>query len=410
MRFSRWVLLFIGSILFIPALIATAQDINLSESYTFSSNATFQYPSDWTLDDDPHYLIDIHSDTTQIYFMDYADLRQHGVKEGDNLADAAHAYFSAFYGNQKFQASDVQDIKIGDRDAVRYDYKTPDKNVAFILVVPFNDDTFGLMEAVSTDSDFPEEDIVLAVAATFDIGEGGATPESTETPQEVVACTVSTSSANAVHIRVGPGTNRTSFAFLPTDTDFTVLGQATAKDDSVWYKLDKDAVAPGKSAAEAWVAAKDVDSTGDCTNVVDVNAPPIVPIVAAPPPSTGGGDTGGGTVTGGAEPSPGSWTINYAPTAPGSCLGTGTVNIPLGFSADRVTVSGSGSTITFAGDTYTRIQPGVYQGLFSAPDGSSVLLTLRVASSTVMGVEFILTFSEDNTQCSITVNGTATHN
>src|SRR5262245_10936828 len=106
------------------------------------------------------------------------------------------------------------------------------------------------------------------------------TPSSENTPEvtETTPCTVSTDEANTVRLRVGPGANRTSFAFLPADEAFAVLGKAQDDDGGLWWKVDRQEVAPKKSAAEAWVSDEDVTKAGDCDAVQDVNVPPIIPI------------------------------------------------------------------------------------------------------------------------------------
>jgi hypothetical protein len=110
--------------------------------------------------------------------------------------------------------------------------------------------------------------------------------ESTANP-EAPTCTVSTDQAKKVAVRVGPGLNRTSLLFLPVGKDFVVLGQATAKDGSEWWKLNKDEVAPKKSAKEVWIAQDDVETKGDCSTVGDSAAPPIIPITSAATPAPG---------------------------------------------------------------------------------------------------------------------------
>lgn len=410
MRSACLLLLFV--VLFSAGLTA-AQDSDLTESYTFESGAAFKYPADWTLEDNPQYLIDVYSERTIIYFIDFAGLESQGFDPETTLVEVVQAYFETFYDSLKFKADKVQEIELGGREAVRYDFQTPETDDSIIIVIRFSDGAFGLLEGVSSPNNFPEEDIVLAIAGSFDSG-GGEPPDTAgglTLSADQIFCKVTTDRADTVRIRVGPGTNRTSYAFLPANEEFTVLGKAEANDGSLWWKLDKETAAPGKSANEAWIAADDVDSSGNCEAVVDVNAPPIIPIVAAPPPSTGGGGNSGGDTSGGAIPSTGSWTVTYAPYAPGSCLGTGTVNIPLDFAPERYSVSSaSSSSVVFGGVSFGATQAGVYQGLFSAPDGSSVLTTLRVASPTLMGLEFILTFQVEDTSCSMTVNGTVTHN
>ncbi len=407
MRFIRLMLFFV---LLLMAGSVAAQTADLTESFTYPDGKTsFLYPSTWTLENDPKNLVDLYTSTTTIYFADFSFFESADMTASDTLEDALKLYINTFYKKLKIDRAAIKTIDSNGHDAIRYDFVTPDdKKNAFILVKRFNDDTFGLMEAVSQSKSFPEESVVLAIAETFDVpSDTRGRDNLSASTAAAAACTVQTSEDNAVHIHVGPGNNRTSIAFLPADTEFTVLGKATDKEDTIWWKLDKEAVAPGKSAAEAWVSSEDVESSGDCDAVVDVNAPPVIPIVGggAPPASGGGGDTSGG-----AQPGSGAWTITYATYAPGSCAGTGTVNIPIDFPPERASVSGGGSSITFDGDVFTNISPGVYQGLYSAPDGSSVLATLRVASPTLMSLEFIVNFKVDGTPCSVTINGTVSHN
>src|SRR6185369_1292491 len=118
---------------------------------------------------------------------------------------------------------------------------------------------------------------------------------STTVAAQTVACTVSTSRDDTVHVRVGPGENRTSIVFLTAGSSFKVLGQAKAKDGSKWWKLDKSEVAPNKAANEVWVKQDDVKPKGDCDKVVDVNAPPVVPISNAPPSNNGSGSAPSGS-------------------------------------------------------------------------------------------------------------------
>jgi hypothetical protein len=117
-----------------------------------------------------------------------------------------------------------------------------------------------------------------------------ATPELTpEATAEVEPCLVSAESANTVIVRVGPGENRTAVAFLPAETEFVVQGQAEDVFGALWFQLDKEEAAPGKLINEAWVAALEVISSGDCEAVGEVDAPPIIPIA---PDSAAGTPTG----------------------------------------------------------------------------------------------------------------------
>jgi len=409
---GKMVLLLILGCALLVALPAAAQDVELSESYAFEDGAAFQYPGGWTFEHkkrDPFAMLS--SDDTQILILDSSLLED---LSDSSLEDLMKAYFEVVYeGELRFDTRDIETVEIGGREALRYPYEDPFGDGALLIAIRLSDGGIGLIDAVSLEGDLRDEEVVLAVAESLDRGgseDGGSAVLGDTTP-----CTVSTDVGNPVAIRVGPGTNRTSFAFLPASENFAVLGAAEADDGSLWWKLDREAVAPTKAAAEAWVAQLDVNSEGGCDAVVDVNAPPVIPIVGAPPPATGGsGDSGGaGQPAGAGEaiPQSGSWTITYPKTAPGSCVDVPTQNLQLDIPSDVISLSGAnGSSLVFDGDRYNRIGANTYQGQFTTVFGDSVLLTLRVASPTYMVGEFILSFVQDGHQCSITVTSTITHN
>lgn len=91
-------------------------------------------------------------------------------------------------------------------------------------------------------------------------------------------CTVQTAQ-QGITVHVGPGYNRGIRDYLAPDQPFTVIGQATADDGSLWWQIE----IPGVD--QAWVAAEDVKQIGGCVMVVDADAPPFVP--AAPPAPSG---------------------------------------------------------------------------------------------------------------------------
>lgn len=116
----------------------------------------------------------------------------------------------------------------------------------------------------------------------------GDTAETTNAITEAVVaesevCTISTSTTGVVAVRVGPGTNRSTVTYLPAGLDVTVLG---VDDSHEWWRVDKDIAAPGKAINEAWVAAADVTTSGDCDAVGVAAAPPLIPIVQQPPVTT----------------------------------------------------------------------------------------------------------------------------
>lgn len=398
-------------LVFFAVGVSAAQGVELSETYTFEDGASFQYPSDWTLDDAGP--VSVASDQTRVTVVDNAALRRLGVSSGRAITDALHSYFLDQHSDISYKTALAESVEIGGRDALRYPYEASEDNAGLLIALRFGDGNIGILDAVSLDGELTEEETVLAIAASFEKHSEAVTDQTvkaTPAPASEVNCTVSTTYANAVQLRVGPGNNRTTFAFLPVDTEFEVLGKAQASDDSIWWKLDRQEVAPKKSAAEAWVAELDVEETGNCDAVVDVNAPPLIPIVSAPPVSNPGSNN---PSTGGAVPGAGTWTIVYPATVPGSCLSNPglTVQVPLNWESEVVSISApGGSSIRVGGSSFVSIQPGVYQGSLTLEDGSSELMTLRVISDAVMTVEFIFTASIEDTQCSLTITGTATRN
>lgn len=341
-----------------------------------------------------------------------------GLTSGFSGSDLKELLVDVFdqihYFPAKLQA--ISEGKFNDYDMATWNYSMPDLpgvDGAFIL---FKLDTehYVALDILSIDGKLVES-INAGRKIVSSLSNSEQADEQTAVAGE--ACSVSIETERSAALRVGPGENRTSVAFLPAGNDFAVLGQSTDKNDQVWFKLDKTEAAPKSSANEVWVLSDDVTSNGNCDSVVDADAPPIVPIIAAPPPSTNEnqntGDnnpvSGGGTV-----PKAGTWTISYAATAPGSCLNQPgvTIQIPINIPSDSTRVSNATeSSLVFDGDSFAAIQPGVYQGLYNGVLGiETVVLTLRVINDSVMTTEFIFNVTIEGTRCSITVNGTATRN
>jgi hypothetical protein len=414
-RFRPIFSLLIGLALLTALVPAAAQDADLSETYSFEDGTAFSYSADWNLDKKPTYL-KIASEETEIFIVTPEAIEEGGYS-ADNPSDLLQVYFEDIFGGSlDFDADNVQEFEVGGREAARYDYVDGNDSEALLIALRFNDQSFGIIDSVSKIGDLTEEDMVLAVAESFNRGEGASDSRAVDAEP----CTVSTASQGTVAIRVGPGTNRTSYAFLPANQDFVVMGQGEADDGSLWWKLDKEEAAPGKSAAEAWVSQDDVDAIGGCSEVVDAFAPPVIPIVSAPPTNSGSGDSGSGTTDPGAQPpgagdiipQGGTWTVVYARTASISCLDLPPQNAEIDLPSDTLSLSvrDGGASLSFGGDIYTRTQPNTYVGFFDAPGFGSVRQTLRVISATQMSGEFTLNMSDNGRQCSGTIYSTATHN
>ncbi len=240
-------------------------------------------------------------------------------------------------------------------------------------------------------------------------------------------CTVSTSKAKTVQVRVGPGLNRSSVVFLPSGKDFKVLGKATAKDGSKWWKLDKSEVAPKKSLNETWVNQKDVVSKGACDKVVDAKAPPVIPIFVAPPTQQPDSSTSNGQsdttvpTQGTIALASGYWTLT-ASDGYQACASSPDQTIPyspgLEPSVGLMIVSGnrSGFTLSYT-DTdivYKLISSNTYQGVFSytRDDGTtgSLAITLKAVSSRQLSGVGNAQDNYGDGPCSATFPMSLTHN
>ncbi len=189
--------------------------------------------------------------------------------------------------------------------------------------------------------------------------------------QAEVDCTVRTDQERFATVRVGPGINRSAILFLPANQDFTVIGQGVADDDSRWWRLDKEEVGPDRAAAEFWVAQDQVTTTGNCEQVAQAEAPPIIPLVSA-------AEGGGGT------PTPGRW--NYR-------AGNGTMTCPDGTTTalappfqpgqDNLTVENGGAEFWLGPLRFVRVRPGVYTRQETGPN-ETLQVTVRVLSANRM--------------------------
>ncbi len=397
-RITLFVMMFTAVFgLIFPAL---AQD-KLTEKYTFESGATFNYPKAWKLDKKSSPLL-ILSEQTRLFVLDYADLQAIGVDvKSTSQNDILKMYFTQAYPDRSFKESKIEPLEIGKRKGIQYDYSADDGR-ARVMVIPFTNGSAGVVEEMSLAGKLREEETVLALVESFDNSEKITGSTSGTVSSQTVNCTVSTTRDDTVHVRVGPGENRSSIVFLSAGSSYKVLGQAKAKDGSMWWKLDKAEVAPDKAANEVWVKQDDVKPKGDCDKVVDVNAPPVVPMVNVPP-ATNNGDTGNNPPSGN-PPQAGAWVISYG-NGKASCFGTGTVDVSVDLPPQAISVSVSGSTINLGGDILRHTQGNTYQGIGQISEGGqnySTNITVQVISGTQIVGSLVFTANFGDTSCSVT--------
>jgi hypothetical protein len=422
---ARKIFFFVFFVFVLGTGSAVAQDIEMAETQLFDSGTAFSFPDGWEVEANEGTVIVIGSNLTRVTLVDYEHFTNAGVAATGQSKSFSWYFNEAIQGEVAFNSGDVEQVEIGQRAALRYDYAFDSGNGGLMLLVEFTDGGFGVVDAVSLDGDLGEADEVLAIAASFDSGgptplTGGASGGSDSGASSGVPCTVSTSQERTVRIRVGPGENRTSYTFLPTDTPFEVLGQATADDDSQWWKLDREVVAPNAAANEAWVAQDDVESEGGCGAVVDVNAPPIIPIIAAPPPEEPAeqppaGSEGQPPAGGGTQPSPGTWTVYYPSSVPASCLGDNiaqeTVWLDITEPPETVALTPSGRGFILGQRVHTPTGPSRYRGTWDFEVEGEVFTAesfLTVVSPAQMVGELRVTLVFDGGACSFTASITVT--
>ncbi len=88
---------------------------------------------------------------------------------------------------------------------------------------------------------------------------------------------------DGVAVRVGPGTERSHFAYLLPGIEYVVVGQAADSTGALWWEVDKTRFAGHEGVTSLWVAQADVTALGSCTEVPQADIPPIVPEPEEPP-------------------------------------------------------------------------------------------------------------------------------
>ncbi len=391
---------------------ATTQVVDLGNGYSIT------VPADWVAKKLHDGAFRMGNSAITLLVTTPTRLRDLGVNFADNsnVVDVLVNLALPFDG-ATLESASVQKARYDNRQTAVYansDDPTVDK---IYVAVTMSDQHFGYLSLSGAKDDIAAfSSQIDDIIASFDSAR-------TVSASSGVGCTVSIDAANAAQLRVGPGTNRGAISFLPAGVDVTVTGRIELNDGSVWYQLDKSEAAPnGTAAAELWVAADDVNASGDCDQVGDTSAPPIIPGSVAPPPAANSGgnsaaDQGSASAAPGILPANGRWTGTLNATTNASCSGYQNVAIPTTDLIDQMVYVNSVSVINqnsfnYAGDVYTRA-PGTntFTGLFSFDgDVSSVQMWLTVNSPTSMSGQATGNFALDGTPCSFTVLFAIVHN
>lgn len=381
-------------ILALPFAVQAQTD--LSETFTAKDGSfSFQYPQHWTASEQADGSIVLTKATLTI-----------AVYGGSAVADVVSARdavetLAGFLRSKSILTDDPEAFSIGARDGARAAGSQGTQGT-LAFSVPLTGGGYGIIVASGpSDALSKIESTVLAMAESLD-------SSASSTPSSGRDCTVQTDKARSAVVRVGPGSNRSTVVFLPSGQPFKVIGKAAASDGSLWWKLDKAEVAPKKAAAEAWVAQDDVTTDGDCSQVSDAAAPPVIPIPKAQPTPVPGSTPAAELL-----PTSGTWTLQVGKLSM-TCPGTGTFSIELENSTGTIEIDAAsdGSTLSFGGDQLQRTQPGVYGGSYdlSTPEQNlTAQLTLRVVSADRLEGEMTFSGTFGSQTCTGSTPLTVTH-
>jgi hypothetical protein len=376
---------------------------------------TIYAPPDWEVEageDDDAGTFTLSGDgiTVTVYAPEVVSDMAGTEKDGEPVAVLLALYEAL--RDEAADEADVEESEFDGRAAAFIDYASG-LDEGRLATIAFDDETVGALDVAGSTLVFDDAmPLIDAMLASFDVVDS---PPDAESMAAAEPCLISVETARTARLRVGPGLNRTSVAFLEPGTDFAALGRFTDDDGNVWYQLDPEIAAPGRSMAEAWVLSDEVDAAGDCDAVVDAAAPPIIPITDAGPPPPAGDDSGDESgeaaptaSAGDITPLSGNWTMALNGTTLLSCAGTETLRLNtiefFGTTAlsGRLTAAAGGGSFTFLGDTFTRRTGNRFSGSFTFDPTSNAQIRFDATSPSAMTGEIVVNVVVDGTGCSTT--------
>ncbi|NDJ75803.1 MAG: hypothetical protein GYB65_06060 [Chloroflexi bacterium] len=219
-------------------------------------------------------------------------------------------------------------------------------------------------------------------------------------------CYVSTDLDYGAPLRVGPGTNRGQFtSLMPADGQVLVIGRTEANDGSLWWRVEEDE----PNANELWVADANVTTTGDCDQIGDTVAPPIVfaePSAPAPSGSTGEtqpeAEPADVSTDASQVPAAGRWNLTIGSEMLLSCEGGETERMPAPVDSGIVlfTVSAGGEVVSMTDASVTIVfnhgGDGYYVGNLPEPlyPNMFAFISLYVTAPTQMRGELAVGFTD----------------
>lgn len=396
------------SLLLLLLLFVFPFGLSAQDELPIDPNYTISVPNGWTWEDaDIGVLLTDY--LYSVIVVDPVELNAAvSIDSNDSAASALIMTYLWMYDSPIPRAQNVRDLNVPGRVGVAWNYElSADDLVGVFILLEMSDGTYGALDIYALDKDFgdPEAELVDLITS-FDVASAGGSGGSGE------PCRVATDQARTVALRVGPGENRTSVAFLPTGVEVDVTGVFVTADGEEWFQLDKAQAAPQSAAAELWMHRGDADEIGDCDAVGDASAPPVIPIAPVAPtaaPATGGGQAGGSEqpATGSITPTAGRWTMALNPTTNASCRGGANTAIPSTsiFSSltGTTTLANVPGGITLDGDFLART-PGTnyFEGSITFAVGNSQI-RVNFTSATFGTGSITGNVTVSGTPCSVTV-------
>lgn len=310
--------------------------------------------------------------------------------------------------------TDLHDIEADDTELRPFDFGGKPGEVylvgeySLMAAVEMPDDTLVFVDVVATEqtplngADFDVIQELIASMGVRGIGTSRA-------QQAAEPCYISAPAGEQVRLRVGPGFNRGALTYLPGG-DYLVLGQAEDEDEQIWFKLNKDDVAPERSAREVWVQKIDVEQRGGCNAVADAFAAPLIPIPVVEngvvTVRTNGIPPGEGDIV----PVAGGYTLSYGTWGASSCMNGDQRAFAVGEEQGQLKpMSGplqiweDGASFTFEGIIFEREAVGSYLGQVQFGNGKVEYFRLFPRSGYYLEGQRTQNISAGGDRCSVSV-------
>lgn len=160
-----------------PGAVVVADDPRLGAVHFFTtSDTSFAHPADWEVEEDDlgGDLVFLRGPNITVHFTDGVFLSSAGIDmDDDGPRDVVIRYFSRLvleYADT-FEEDNIQEVEIGGRPAARYDFFDNDSYNNTYIVMSFDNGTMGGMWSYSQRP--LDEDLILAMAASFNTGRTG---------------------------------------------------------------------------------------------------------------------------------------------------------------------------------------------------------------------------------------------